>query len=174
MSMDPETENFDQLRRLLLVLRHESPPPRYFNDFSGQVIARIRAGAAGARAGSLGEQMAQSAWVKRLWQMIEHRPAVSGLLTAAVCGLLVIGVFASDNPKPSFIFPADGIANAVAPQPGPAEQPNVPDERDASGLLFASNSTNLSVQLRAGPSLFEDFNKLGVPQRVNGMPIGPK
>ena len=174
MSMDPETENFDRLRQLLLVLRHESPPPRYFNDFSGQVIARIRADAASARSESLGALLAQSTWAKRLWRMIEHRPAVSGILTAAVCGLLVVGVFASDNPKPSFIFSADGIAQTAAPQLGATEQNSVPDERDASGLLFASNSTNLSVQLRAGPSLFEDFNKLGVPQRVNGMPMGPK
>ena len=42
MSMNAEPENFDQLCRLLKLKRHESPPPRYFNDFSSQVIARIR------------------------------------------------------------------------------------------------------------------------------------
>ena len=34
-------DNFDSLRKVLRVKRHEQPPPRYFNEFASHVMARI-------------------------------------------------------------------------------------------------------------------------------------
>jgi len=46
--MNENENNFESLRRLLAHKRHETPPPGYFNSFSGQIIACIRAGEARA------------------------------------------------------------------------------------------------------------------------------
>ena len=44
--MSENETNFESLRQLLAQKRHEMPPSGHFNSFSGQIIARIRAGEA--------------------------------------------------------------------------------------------------------------------------------
>jgi hypothetical protein len=174
MSMNAEPENFDQLCRLLKLKQHESPPPRYFNDFSVQVLSRIRAGTPGGRFESFEDIVSQSPWVRRFWRAIEHRPAVSGLFTAAACGLLVAGVFMSTNAPRSLSLTADGAVrdgSSEPNQPGPNGFALV--GTTTRGLPF-ENSTNPAIQLPSGDSLFGEFPRLGAPQRVNGMPMVPR
>ena len=59
--MNENQPNFESLRRLLALKRHETPPPGYFNNFSRQVIARIRAGETGAEAGMVRAPVRQHA-----------------------------------------------------------------------------------------------------------------
>ncbi|HEX4343471.1 MAG TPA: hypothetical protein VH255_08775 [Verrucomicrobiae bacterium] len=85
--MTPESENFEQLRRVMALKRHEVPPPGYFNNFSREVMSRIRAGKTAAPA--------HLSWMQRLWQALEVRPAYAGAFGLALCAFLVGGVIYS-------------------------------------------------------------------------------
>jgi len=78
-----ENENdFEALRRLLALKRHEIPPPGYFEDFSSRVIGRIRAG----------EAARELPWLLRLLQAFESKPAYPVALASVLCTLLLIGI----------------------------------------------------------------------------------
>jgi hypothetical protein len=94
--MSQDTENFDSLRKLLTLKRHEIPPPGYFNNFSREVIVRIKAGEQGEDAHGYVWQMG---WLQRLWASIEAKPVLAGGLGLALCGLMVFGIVsAADAP----------------------------------------------------------------------------
>jgi len=95
--MNPEQENFESLRQLLALKRHEVPPPGYFHSFSGQVIARIRTGKRAGR-GTFWENLSWEApWLRQLWSAFETKPIFAGALGMAVCGMLVTGVVYSQK-----------------------------------------------------------------------------
>ena len=94
--MNPDSENFEQLRRLLALKRHEQPPPRYFSNFSAQVIDRIRAeGAARYR------PAIEGTWWERLWTALEAKPLFAGAFGAGVCAVLVSGILSSGEMMPA-------------------------------------------------------------------------
>jgi hypothetical protein len=72
------SENFDSIRVLLRLKRYEQPPPRYFNEFSCIVIARIEAG----------ERGHASFWERFGFDL---RPVLAGALGATACGLVLFG-----------------------------------------------------------------------------------
>ena len=97
MSMNPEQENFKDLRRLLVLKRYEQPPPGYFNHFSGDVIARLEAGERFERQSIFETLFWQAPWFQRLWNMLESKPVIAGGFAALVCGFLVAGVGHSER-----------------------------------------------------------------------------
>ena len=107
MSMYPDPENFDQLRRLLALKRHEEPPPGYFHHFSGQVIARICAGEHADTAWGL---LWDAPWPQRLWAALEARPVLAGSVGVACCALLLTSVVLFDGNTDT------NSAQSVAPQ----------------------------------------------------------
>ncbi|PYJ05511.1 MAG: hypothetical protein DME25_08320, partial [Verrucomicrobia bacterium] len=84
--MNPESQDFTQLRRLLALKRHEQPPPGYFHDFSRQVVVRIRAGATGDPESAM---VWEVPWLRRLWAAFETKPILAGAFGVLVCGLLL-------------------------------------------------------------------------------------
>jgi hypothetical protein len=122
--MSPIPDDFEQLRRLLALKRHEQPPPGYFHGFSRQVIVRIKAGDLG------GQSEASSFWsfsggsfLQRLWATLDARPVLAGAFGVAVCGFFVVGAVLSDAtanqgpPTSPHIQIATGQATPVLGQP---------------------------------------------------------
>ncbi|HEX3626447.1 MAG TPA: hypothetical protein VH280_13605 [Verrucomicrobiae bacterium] len=78
-----ENENdFEALRRLLVLKRHEIPPPGYFEDFSSRVVGRIRAA----------EAVRELPFLLRLLQAFETKPAYPVAFASALCTLLLFGI----------------------------------------------------------------------------------
>ena len=99
---------------MLALKRYEQPPPGYFNNFSGQVIARIKAGE-GAHEGFLDRLFWEAPWLQRLWAALETKPIMAGAFGAAVCALLVAGVVYSEKPdgQPLVSGPATATASPM-------------------------------------------------------------
>jgi hypothetical protein len=125
--MSQESENFEPLRRLLALKRHEQPPPGYFNDFSRQVILRIKAGERGEQANLIERLLAEAPWIQRLWQALEARPILAGACGVAVCGLMLTGVLYSDTsdiPQVVLVPPAGAVsAPGMMTSLSPSDQP---------------------------------------------------
>ena len=146
--MNPEKENFEPLCRLLKLKRHEQPPPRYFNDFSSQVVARIRAGEAGHRETVLDN----GSWLMKLWSLIEAKPMLPGAVGVAFCALLVFGAVYTETstsaPGPDIIAqPAPMAQDLISSLNQNATQPR--------SVPVAFSNTTPVIQLDG--SLFDQF-----------------
>src|SRR5579862_3575660 len=126
-----ENENdFEALRRLLALKRHEVPPPGYFEDFSSRVIGRIRAG----------ETARELPWLLRLLQAFEAKPAYPVAFASALCTLLLFGIVSVEESPGLF-------SNPVLGSVGPGVSALSGAQR---GLALVDANTNSSVD----PSLF--------------------
>ena len=120
MSMD-NPDDFEQLRRLLALKRHERPHPRYFNTFSQQVIARIKAGEAGADVALLPPALVRAPWFQRLWAAFETKPWFAGSVGFAACAMLMAGVVLSgpdDSAQLNLPQGMDPVLVQLAERPG--------------------------------------------------------
>jgi hypothetical protein len=109
--MENGSENFDQLRKLLALKKHEQPPPGYFNRLPGEIISRIRAEQS---ANSPAGRDANAPWLLRMWRALESKPAFAGAFGLGVCALVVTGIFFAEKPDAS-----TGLAGgpSISPQP---------------------------------------------------------
>jgi hypothetical protein len=101
--MSPIPDDFEQLRRLLALKRHEQPPPGYFHGFSRQVIVRIKAGELGDPVEVAGWSFSGGSLLQRIWATLDARPVLAGAFGVTVCGFFVVGALLSDataNPNP--------------------------------------------------------------------------
>ncbi len=153
--MNESENNFESLRRLLALKRHETPPPGYFNGFSGQVMSRIRAGeTAGAW------ETAGVSWLLKFLQVFEAKPAFVGSFACSLCLLLLFGIVYAGRPDAtlkSTLFAsvtqpsAITLADATSPVSSPSQ----------TGLMVSTNPV-LSLGEPVA-SLFGQQNPLAQP-----------
>jgi hypothetical protein len=157
--MSMEQPDFTALRNLLKLKRHELPPPRYFNDFSTQVLTAIRNGQTG---GAEAERMAEAfSWMDRLLGAFQRKPVLAGLFGAAVCGLLVVGITFLERPEPAPTGP--GLTSGYNPSSA-LPQPASVFNQDAT---FMVSSTNPIIP--ASGSIFDSITYPGTaPVRLDG------
>jgi hypothetical protein len=155
MSRSPEQENFEELRRLLALKRHEQPPPGYFHDFSRQVIARIKAGEADLNGSLWSRIVGQGSLLRNLWEGFEAKPIIAGVFGVGVCGLLVFGLVSSER--------TDSNPNALSPAPGGAQTffAKVPTQQTVGTSLYenAAAVTGAVFKAQSGSSIFEEIQR---------------
>jgi hypothetical protein len=139
--MSEDQENFEALRKLLSLKRHEQPPPGYFDRLPGQILSRLN------------KPEPQASLWERLMEGIVLRPAFAYSLGLVFCGTLALGIGYAVSVAP------EQTANQVIPSeynnwgqssPTFAAQPEENHSPRLHVAGFVENNTN------AQPSLFEN------------------
>jgi hypothetical protein len=158
--LNSETENFEKLRKLLTLKRHEQPPPRYFHNFSNNVLARLNAS----------EGDSESQWLLNFWHGLMQRPVLSGALGASAFGLLLFGlVYSQGNVTPNTGYFAEAPFTASAPGSDKAPATVTFFNQFTETAPEAINSTN-PVTSTEQPSLFNSagFNIQRISYQTGG------
>ncbi|HEY3930870.1 MAG TPA: hypothetical protein VGM58_00705 [Verrucomicrobiae bacterium] len=154
--MNENENNFEPLRRLLALKRHEIPPPGYFNNFSNTVIARIRAGEANMSASISERLFAEAPWFAKVVQAFEFKPAFAGAFASALFLLLVGGIIFAERPDstPQPLLEAMTQNSSGAPQLASVSSIPLP-QTDQTGIIA---TTNPVLNLQPVASLFGQQN----------------
>ena len=140
--MKDNEQNFDDLKRLLKLKRHEIPPPGYFNNFSANVIERIRADEAGHQGTPMERIQAQASWLAKLLSIFELKPAMVGGFATALVLLLMIGVVVSEK---SNSMSGNSFADSqIVPAPTPVSMASI------SSPLLTDGGGGIQVSTNAG------------------------
>ena len=139
--MENENENFDQLKKLLALKKHELPPPGYFNKLPGNVISRIRAEKS-REVSAVAKLNAEAPWLLRLWQALDSKPLFAGAVGAAACALVLAGIFYAESPTSN--TRAANPLGAQTGQPFEAGAPAIAGNGTGQGLQLADTNTPAS------------------------------
>jgi hypothetical protein len=85
--MRQSPEDFDDLRSLLALKRHEQPPPGYFKYLPGKILVKIQRD-------DLSEH---STWWEWLVAKFDARPVLAGAYALAISGIMLMGLKLSQD-----------------------------------------------------------------------------
>ncbi len=161
--MNPPSDDFAALRRLLALKRHEQPPPGYFDRLADSIMVQIEAATL------------KVPWWERLGGR-ELAPALAGAFALLVGGVYLVGLSSADRPDAA---PAGGggFVAAGAPEWSPSpelaahswvHETAVPvaagaglDSGSVGGAGLAPVGTLSPASLFATPSRYADTNPVG-------------
>jgi hypothetical protein len=154
--MNEKENSFESLRRLLAFKNRETPPLGYFDNFSAQVVNRIRVGYARGRTNAKEQLFAEATWLLKFLQIFEARPAFASAFAGALCLVLVLGIVFAEQPDGSapqpFMAQVAESSSPLAPVSTTAlSQPSDP-------MMLASENTNPATSLQPVASLFGQQN----------------
>lgn len=162
--MNRHDQEFEEVKRLLKLKQHEVPPPGYFNNFSRQVISRIRAGEAVRSRSWTDRLQSEAGWFRSILGIFDARPGLVGSFAASLCLLLLLtAVFAersetaADNNMLRLTAPGSPLAASSTATAGPATSTGTafasataPVTPSPTGIMI---STNPQVNLQPNPML---------------------
>jgi hypothetical protein len=154
--MNEHENNFESLRRLLVLKRHETAPPGYFNYFSSQVLQRIRAGDTGKSANWVQDLFGQASWLEKLLQVFDVKPVFASAFAGALCLLLFLGIIYAERPD----FTSQPLLQATTAASFAAMSPSLSQSADQMGIV---SSTDPVLNLQPVASLFGQQNSLAQP-----------
>jgi hypothetical protein len=139
--MNSDQNDFEALRRLMALKRHEQPPPGYFNRLPDQIMARIQGGE-----GKLGF------WEQFLSQFT-FRPALVYSFALAAFGALTFSVLytVKTQPQQSAQTPPRNGWRTITPDEAVASQYNPLEPLHVANWMGADNASNPASIF---PSLF--------------------
>lgn len=163
--MTPEQDEFAALRRLLKLKRYEQPPPGYFNDFSRQVLARVRVDKREGSEQLLDRVTWEAPWLQRLLEAFQLKPVMAVAFGAVICALLVGGVLLSETAEYTHVPPLPIMADqAVVQTASPGDNPLGLGAPPPGMLSLAGTNREMNLFPPAGGSLFDQF-------RLNAQPV---
>jgi hypothetical protein len=148
--MSKNEQNFESLKKLLKLKQHEVPPPGFFNNFSGQVISRIRAGEA-SQSQSFAARLDDSApWLANFLRIFDTKPGLVGGFATSLCLLLLLTVVFAERAEqaPKNIFAASDSSSPDASALAAISSEAVPMLATAgtTGGIVASTNPVTSIQ----------------------------
>ena len=138
MNSQPAPEDFDRLKKLLAVKRHEQPPPGYFVGLSSRIMERIE------------EESVVLPWWRRIGFAFQLKPAFAFATGMLLCGLVSAGVVTALQAN-------EDVVGAQAQQTEPGMPPMPPEE--------VQGSMEPVLTTASGPSPFDQITIKA--QRVN-------
>ena len=154
--MNPDTNDFDRLRKLLALKRYELPPPRYFNEFSGRVMARL--------AEPQLRKASALTWWHRLGFDFDLGPAMMCGVGIVICGLLSFGIIEAMQ----IAEPDSGAAPANSFAIGSPTTPSIA----GLGSLASVETVNATPFTSQSASPFNQFHLGVTPVAFNGFGLG--
>lgn len=169
--MSDKNNNFDDLKKLLKLKRHEVPPPGYFNHFSGDVMGRIRAGESGGATSVFEQLQSDSPLLATLLSIFQARPGIVGGLATSVCLLLLVSVLIADRSDQAAPDMPQGFAQAA--QASGAIADNNQASSPAPGVsLVAAGEGGITVSSNPVVSLQPVATLFGAQQNPLFQPVG--